>query len=362
MVLHNCDVCSKGFRLKTDLERHKNRKNKCQPKTIDVLQSMITYHQNTTKPVESIINLPTTPPTTPPISTNNSTIQKIDDIHNKCIKCDKQFSRSDSYNRHVLFRCKNYDKPAVKNKDVIELLSEIKEQQTQMKDEHKQEIIELKNTIKELKQQNASIIAASSTTTNNNSNNTTNNTINNTINVSNNIVLKFGSKIDHRLIPTEKLVHFLNQGVNKTIPLMVEEIHCNINHPEYHNVYIADKRSKEAVIYDGMQYKTVYLDETIEELDSNMKTHITDRFYMVEGLKIDQERFNRNYTEDERTNIVKRLRKLNDVEEDSSDYKRSNRLIKYILCDYKETIKDTRKRLEKKQKRRLASTETLGIE
>jgi len=37
---------------------------------------------------------------------------------------------------------------------------------------------------------------------------------------------------------------------------MVEEIHCNINHPEYYNIYIADKRSKEAVIYDGKQYKT----------------------------------------------------------------------------------------------------------
>jgi len=29
MVLHNCNVCNKQFKLKTDLERHKNKKNKC---------------------------------------------------------------------------------------------------------------------------------------------------------------------------------------------------------------------------------------------------------------------------------------------------------------------------------------------
>jgi len=143
---------------------------------------------------------------------------------------------------------------------------------------------------------------------------------------------------------------------------MVEEIHCNINHPEYHNIYIADKRSKEAVIYDGKQYKTVYLDETVELLDLNMKSHIADRFYMVEGLKKDQEKFNKKFTEDERINIVKRLKKLNDVDEDSIEYKKSNQMIKYILCDYKETVKYTRKKVEKKQRRKLASTQTLDIE
>ncbi len=56
-------------------------------------------------------------------------------------------------------------------------------------------------------------------------------------------------------------------------------------------------------------------------------------------MKKDEERFNKNFTEDEKINIVKRLRKLNDVDEDSAEYKKSNQLIKYMLCDYKETIK-----------------------
>lgn len=83
---------------------------------------------------------------------------------------------------------------------------------------------------------------------------------------------------------------------------------------------------------------------------------------MVEGLKKDEERFNKNFTEDKKINIVKRFRKLNDVDEDSAEYKKSNQLIKYMLCDYKETIKDTRRKVEKKQRtRKLASTEIMNI-
>jgi len=342
---HRCEICEKSFKRVYELERHKNRKKKCQ---------YIIVEQSNVSPL-NVSPLNVSPLNVSQVNANiplNNSISdeenanilnvNVNDISNnelECKYCHKTYSRSDNLKRHMLKYC-NIKNMQTKLQTIVQ----------QERKETDKKIEELQNTITDLQ----SKIKTETTNIINN---------NNTINITNNIIIfKFGSKIDHNLITTEKLVHFLNQGVNKTISLMVEEIHCNINHPQYHNVYIADKRSNDAIIYDGNQYKTVYLNETIDELYSNMKTYITDRFYRIEGLEIDQERFNSNFTEDEKTNIVKQLKKLNDVDEDSSDYKMSYRLIKYILCDYRETIKDTRRKIEKKQKRRLASTETLNLE
>ena len=241
--------------------------------------------------------------------------------------------------------------------DVINLLLKLDEKHTQDRIKTETEISELKNTIIDL-QSKIKFEPTNITNSNNTINVTNNNTTNN-----NNIIFKFGSKIDHNLISTEKLLHFLNQGAHKTVPLMVEEIHCNINNPQYHSIYIPDKRSKDAIIYDGKQFKTVFLNETLDYLDSNMKTHITDRFNLVEGLFRDQERFRKKFSEEDMNNIVKRLRKLNDLEVDDPEQIRSIQLIRYLLCDYRETVKDTRKRFEKKiRQRKLASTELHKLE
>ena len=144
---------------------------------------------------------------------------------------------------------------------------------------------------------------------------------------------------------------------------MVEEIHCNFRHPQYHNIYISDKRSKEAIIFDGVQYKTVYIDEAIEELDTKMKSHITDRFYIVEGLLHNEEKFLEKFSEKDKKMIEKRLRTLNDYEDDCPEQKKSNQYVRYTLCDYKDIIKNTRKKLEKNlsNRKKLASTQQLNI-
>ena len=49
MVVHICIVCLKQFKLKTDLERHKNRKNKCTPINIDVNDIINNIPHNTHK-------------------------------------------------------------------------------------------------------------------------------------------------------------------------------------------------------------------------------------------------------------------------------------------------------------------------
>ena len=95
-----------------------------------------------------------------------------------------------------------------------------------------------------------------------------------------------------------------------------------------------------------------------------MKSHITDRFYIVEGLAFNKEKFLEKFSEKDKLMIEKRLRILNDYEDNSQEQKKINQQVKYILYEYKETIKDTRKNVERKQsnKRRLASRQELDIE
>jgi len=336
MVLHTCTICSKDFARKNDLERHKNKKNKCIPKIIDVIPSSSQIEDEIPQNYSQIEEK-----TTDILHTDDNNLIKNE---LECIHCHKIFSRSDNLKRHVLNFCN------VKNIQVA--LQTIVQQERKETDK---KIEELQNTIIDLQ---SKIKTEPANITNNTTNNITN-TTNNTININNNIVYRFGSKIDHSLISTEKLLQILYQGAEKTVPLMVEEIHCNFRYPQHHNIYVSDKRSKEAIIFDGKQYKTVFIDEAIEDLDRKMKVHISDRFNKVEGMLDNEEKFLEKYSEKEKNSIEKKLRILSDIEEGSAEQKKSNKLVRYILCDYKDTIKDTRKKVEKylSKKKKLASNQ-----
>jgi uncharacterized C2H2 Zn-finger protein len=136
MVAYTCNNCNKLFKQKIDYERHINRKNKCLKinTTINELNNILLENP----PIGDII---------PPINTNiPPIINKEVNALNKCMNCNKQFSRCDSYKRHVLFRCKFIDEPITKDDNiVIELLSQLNnnftEQITKMEEENKKYVL-----------------------------------------------------------------------------------------------------------------------------------------------------------------------------------------------------------------------------
>ena len=139
MVNHICDICNKIFTRKNDFERHKNRKNKCISNNTEVNNHINNFHQFTPNLNNNENN--------PPIYTKNIAKNNPDDNHNKCMKCNKKFTRSDSYNRHVLFRCKKYDNVSKEDSNIVELLKQMQEDYK----ETNKTIEELQNTIIDLK-------------------------------------------------------------------------------------------------------------------------------------------------------------------------------------------------------------------
>jgi len=337
MVLHNCDICSKGFKLKTDLERHKNKKNKCFPKRIDDIEQNINHHQNTTIGV-------TEPPTTPPIYTNKNILN--DDVieRNKCINCDKNFTRSDSYNRHVLFRCKKYDKQSIKNKDVIQLLSEIKEQQIQMKDEHKQEIQELRNTINELRERKGGSISSSviNTNSNNTNNNNTNNTTNNTIN---NIILKFDDIDAYKRLDKKDIQYIMDAQAEYLIQRSIEVTHCNKKYPELHNVYIPDKKMQYAVAYTGSKFEMRPVDKVVKALIVSQQNNICDYLDMAD-IQISER--NRERFDDMAENFMRYEDSRS--ENNREMYKNALSDIKVLLYNNKEQGKKAEDKIKRRKK------------
>ena len=51
--------------------------------------------------------------------------------------------------------------------------------------------------------------------------------------------------------------------------------------------------------------------------------------------------------------ISEKLKILNDIDEDSIERKKSDKLIRFVLYDGRETIKNTRKKVEKKLNKKL---------
>jgi len=269
MVYYDCDTCGKEFKQKIDYERHKNRKNKCQPNLIDVQESKSNPSSN---PPEIWSNPPKTPPKTPEISNNIS--KDANGLYN-CNSCNKRFTRSDNYNRHILFRCKFIDEPKNNDDKVIELL-------LKMDEKHTNEIQELKNTIKELKEQNASIIAESTTSASslvgqviNSNNKVNNNTVNNNT-VNNNIILKFDDLNAYKRLDKKDIQYIMDAHEEVLIQRSVEVTHCNSKYPELNNVYIPDKKMRHGVAYTGEKFETIAIDKLITELIVSQQNNVCD--------------------------------------------------------------------------------------
>lgn len=100
------------------------------------------------------------------------------------------------------------------------------------------------------------------TTINNNNSNNTNNT-NNTINITINL-RDFNSATPDFIYDYKE--QLLNNCLNDDAASIIEMLHCNHDHPEYHNVRIKSEKDDIAVIFTDGMWKTQCKEKTLDQL------------------------------------------------------------------------------------------------
>ena len=222
-------------------------------------------------------------------------------IEYKCIQCSKNFTRKYNLNTHIKKYCK-------------------------YKDIHvcKQEIYDLKNEIEKLKineSKKSNIIV--------NNNNNSNNNI---------IIFNFNSEYLPSIFTDKELLNILNNQIANIVPSMVEQLHFDINKPEYHNVYSPDRKSDVAFIYNGKTYISAFLDDVVNKLDSRMKEYLNK---FVLGL---EENRDLTLSDKEYKTLNDRFERLNDLDEKDYVQIRSNKKLKFLLYDNRDMIKKSIKK------------------
>ena len=208
---------------------------------------------------------------------NKNSCKRIE--KNICMYCKETFTLHSSLKRHMMNRCKikkNVD--AEKEKLLQNLVKEkISTQDLAKKiidneqDDNFELLCYLLDKLKSKPEIDKKI-------TNNTSTNIENININNQINnIQNNIELKilpFG-KEDISYITDDIFKKIINKGF-RSVPILVENVHFNIKHPQNHNVFISNMHDKYALIYDGNQWMMEKKDKVIDSMISEKIDTLTD--------------------------------------------------------------------------------------
>ncbi len=171
---------------------------------------------------------------------------------------------------------------------------------------------------------------ANNTTNSNNATNSNNTTINITINT-----VPFG-KEDITNIPHKDMIKILTKSYNSIIE-MIKYLHCNVNLPENHNIYVSNKKREETKTFDGHIWNTNKANIIIDELVENIIKYIEIIFYKCKELK------EKNELDDPQNKFNdKFIKKYEDILDEEFDHvheaKKSYSEILYILYDVKELI------------------------
>ena len=178
----------------------------------------------------------------------------------ECVKCNKQFDRKSNYNSHVkrkiscdkqIFNgentnCKYCKKMFISYKSLHRHIT-------------KGSCKYYNNNIKDKEDQ------ISNTTNIQNIDNSTNNTINNNMKVDGDMKLvKFGNE-NLSYISDDLFKSILGRGF-KSVEELVDHSHFHPDHPENHNIYIANIKNDYVVIYDGKKWNINKKEDVFEDI------------------------------------------------------------------------------------------------
>lgn len=209
----------------------------------------------------------------PIVATETAVIGEI--LHeNTCIFCKKSFWSKFNLTRHLDGRCKTK-----KEKEITDILSKMEQLEKQVVS-----ISNLKQEVSDIKKSLKAPINANPATINNNSHNITNNITNNTQNIQQNIqqniiqINPFGKeKFD---LTDKQLKRFLRKCYN-SVPELINYKHFNEDDSELQsncNVYIPNVKGTHAKVFTGDRWEIREVSDVIHQLFEDNNDYLIDQF------------------------------------------------------------------------------------
>ena len=309
-MLYTCVKCKKPYNKKSNYLAHINRKRPCENDinfSSSIISSIKNYNgKNTVK--SGFLSVKTGE------NTVFNNINKNITLEDKtCNYCNKIFKRKDYLTEHInKNRCKLKKLLDVENNNkdkLIELLLQEKEENKKQNEMLRKEIEDLKIVIIESQNKRSNIMNHSNIASNNRT--------------TNNITVKFGNE-DINLLSKEEKLQICKYGLNAA-NCLIEKLHFNPKLPQYHNVYISDKKFNHALVYNGNEFRINNVDKTLEILLNKSSMHLED---FIETLELDDK------------TIIK-LEKLIDIIQSSTDeefIKKKKHEIKMLLYNNKNVV------------------------
>ena len=268
MVIYVCNNCNKSFTNKTSYTRHINRKFICKKYILDI----------------------------------------SNDKKYLCLYCNKEYNHKQSKYRHQII-CAN----KVKNSSNLILDNNVLESFNTMRITYEsmiKENQELKNMIMKL---NDKINKRSQK-----------NIINNTHITTNNIIIQYGLEYRTEGLTNDEIIRIVNRGCN-AIYESIKLTHFNSRLPQFHNIYIPDKKFKTIMIFKNKSFELDKIDNILYDL---IDKHIDNiRQYLDMNL---------NFQESKVNAVMQLLEKINEVYDDENfnKFKNDDKISEILLFLY----------------------------
>jgi hypothetical protein len=231
------------------------------------------------------------------------------DIIYKCNYCKMMFTRASSLKRHQSKSCK-----------ILRSLDNDKEKLFQMLLDERSELTQQCNNMKKEIENYKCIINNSNVT---NSHNTTTN-IQNTFNIK---ILPFG-KEDTSYISKKDYMKIIDHGF-MSVPALIEKIHFNKDKPQNHNMYISNMRDDYILIFDGIDWKLVDKNETLDNLYSDNTSSLEDKFNII--------------IHDLSSSAITKFKRFLDKYDDDITKNNIKKELKLLLYNHRKMIQKTKK-------------------